>query len=44
MASMKTMNDKLASVLNADQQQKWAAHVKEMQAEKQKGAGDKDKE
>ena len=44
MASMKTMNTKLAGVLNADQQQKWSAKEKEMQAEKQKETGAKDKE
>jgi hypothetical protein len=44
MASMKTMNGKLATVLNADQQQKWTAKEQEMQAEKQKEAAGKDKE
>ena len=37
-ASMKAMNAKLATVLNADQQAKWTAAEKEMQAEKQKKA------
>ena len=37
-ASMKTMNAKLATVLNADQQAKWTAAEKEMKAEMQKKA------
>ncbi|HTA28276.1 MAG TPA: hypothetical protein VK809_10830 [Bacteroidia bacterium] len=37
-ASMKTMNTKLATVLNADQQTKWTAAEKEMKAEMQKKA------
>ncbi len=37
-ASIKTMNTKLATVLNADQQTKWTAAEKEMKAEMQKKA------
>lgn len=38
-ASMKTMNEKLAKVLNADQQAKWAEYLKQKQAaKKEKGA------
>jgi len=37
-ASMKVMNTKLATVLNADQMTKWSAAEKEMQAEMQKKA------